>query len=44
MEGDEALLVIRELGLSNFAVGLVGVLSLSFPGAVLPVAVAAGVF
>lgn len=44
MSSDEALPLVRELGVANVATGLVGVLSLSFPSFVLPVAISAGVF
>ena len=44
MKTDEALPVIRELGISNFAVGLAGVVSLWVSGFVMPVALIAAVF
>jgi hypothetical protein len=44
MKSDEALPVVRELGVANFSIGVVGVLSLLAPGFVLPVAIAAGIF
>jgi hypothetical protein len=44
MTSDEALPLIRELGVANLAAALVGLLSLAAPGFVLPVAISAGVF
>ena len=44
MKSDEALPVVRELGVANFSIGVVGVLSLLAPSFVLPVAIAAGIF
>lgn len=44
MQSDEALLLVRELGVANFGTGLVGLLSLAAPSFVLPVAISAGVF
>jgi uncharacterized protein DUF6790 len=41
---DEALPVVRELGVANFATGVVGTISLLQPSFVLPVAIAAGIF
>jgi hypothetical protein len=42
--GDEALPLIRELGIANFALGVVGVASLAAPSFVLPSAIAAAIF
>jgi hypothetical protein len=44
IEGDGVLAVVRELGISNFCAGIVGVLSLLYPAFVLPVAVYAAIF
>ncbi|MDQ6433979.1 hypothetical protein RB623_07960 [Mesorhizobium sp. LHD-90] len=44
MKSAEALPVVRELGVANFSIGTVGVLSLLAPSFVLPVAIAAGIF
>ena len=44
MEGDEALTLVRELGVSNFAVGVVGLAAVAVPTFVLPSAITAGVF
>ena len=44
MATDEALPVIRELGVANLTTALVALLSIVAPGFVLPVAIAAGVF
>ena len=44
MTSDEALPLVRELGVANLATGLVGVLSLTLPGFILPVSISAGVF
>ncbi len=41
---DDALPIVRELGVANLATGVVGVLSLARPGFVLPVAIAATIF
>lgn len=41
---DDALPVIRELGVSNFAIGIVGMASVAKPGFVLPVAMIAAIF
>lgn len=41
---DEALPLVRELGVANFATGVVAVLSLWVPTFVLPVAISAGIF
>jgi hypothetical protein len=44
LEHDESLLLVRELGFANLALGLVGMLSLLLPAWRLPVALAGGVF
>ncbi|RZL91071.1 MAG: hypothetical protein EOP82_13810 [Variovorax sp.] len=44
IKGDEALLLVRELGFGNFAIGVVGSLSLFFPGWVIPAALVGGIF
>jgi hypothetical protein len=43
-ESDDVLPLVRELGIANFASGVVGVASLVFPSFVLPVAVSATIF
>lgn len=44
IKADEALPLVRELGVANFATGVVAVLSLWVPTFVLPVAISAGIF
>lgn len=44
IDGDEALPLVRELGIANFATGMVGIASLAAPSFVLPVAISAGIF
>lgn len=44
MKTDEALPVVRELGVANFAIGVLGVSSAWAPSFVLPVAVAGAIF
>jgi hypothetical protein len=44
MQGDDALTLVRELGVSNFAVGVVGLAAVAVPTFVLPSAITAGVF
>ena len=44
IKADEALPLVRELGVANFATGVVAVLSLWVPAFVLPVAISAGIF
>ncbi|MGB9382369.1 DUF6790 family protein [Candidatus Binatus sp.] len=44
IKGDEALPIVRELGVANLATGVVGVASLAEPTFVLPVAIAAAIF
>jgi hypothetical protein len=41
MTGDEALPIVRELGVANIAIGVVGLLSLAAPSFRLPTAIAA---
>jgi len=44
MKTDEALPIVRELGVSNFAVGAAGVVSLWVPSFIVPVALVAAIF
>jgi len=44
LTGDDALPLVRELGVANFATGVVGIASLAVPSFVLPVAISAGIF
>lgn len=44
MTGDEALPIVRELGVANVATGVVGLLSIAAPSFTLPVAIAAAIF
>jgi hypothetical protein len=44
IHGDDALPLVRELGIANFAAGAVGILSLLRPDFVLPSAIAAAIF
>jgi hypothetical protein len=44
IEGDEALPLVRELGMANLGAGLVGLLSLARPGFVTPIAIWAALF
>jgi hypothetical protein len=44
IKSDDALPLVRELGIANFATGVVGLASLLQPGFVLPVAIASGIF
>jgi hypothetical protein len=44
IESDDALPIVRELGVANFATGIVGMISLIRPEFVLPVAISAGLF
>jgi hypothetical protein len=44
IESSEALPLVRELGVANFATGVVGVASLLAPSFVLPVAISAAIF
>ena len=42
--GDDALPIVRELGVANVATGVVGLLSLAAPSFTLPVAISAAIF
>jgi len=44
MKTEEALPIIRELGIGNFAIGVAGVASLWIPGFIAPVALIAAIF
>jgi hypothetical protein len=44
IKSDDALPLVRELGIANFATGTVGILSLAKPTFVPPVAIAAAIF
>jgi len=44
IEGDDALLLVRELGFANLSIGIAGTLSLGFGGWALPLALAGGIF
>ena len=44
MSGDDALPLVRELGVANLTTGIVGLASLAAPSFVLPVAISAGLF
>ncbi len=44
IKGDEALPLVRELGVANLATGVVGLASLAAPSFVLPVAISSGIF
>jgi len=44
IKSDDVLPIVRELGVANFATGVVGIASLAKPGFVLPVAIAAAIF
>ena len=44
IKGDDPLPFVRELGMANFATGVVGLLSLWQPSFVLPVAISAAIF
>ncbi|MGD0864130.1 MAG: DUF6790 family protein [Rhizomicrobium sp.] len=44
LKSDDALPIVRELGVANLATGVVGLASLAKPGFVLPVALAAAIF
>ncbi|MDM0082383.1 hypothetical protein QTI17_17460 [Variovorax sp. J31P179] len=44
IKGDDALLLVRELGFGNLAIGVVGTLSLFFAGWVVPAALVGGLF
>jgi len=44
MTSDEALPLVRELGIANLATGMVGLLSVFAPSFILPTAISAGIF
>lgn len=44
IHGDDALPLVRELGVANFAAGTVGILSLPRPDFILPSAIGAAIF
>jgi hypothetical protein len=44
LTSDDALPIVRELGVANFAVGVVGMASLANPSFVLPVGISAAIF
>ena len=44
IKGNEALPIVRELGLANLSMGLLGILSLLVPAFVLPAAIVGGLF
>jgi hypothetical protein len=44
IEGSDALLLVREIGAANLAIGVVGVASLWRPDFILPIALAAAIF
>lgn len=44
IKNDDALPLVRELGIANFATGIVGMASLAMPSFVLPMAVSGAVF
>ena len=44
LRSDDALPIVRELGVANFATGVVGIASLGKPNFVLPVAIIAAIF
>ncbi len=44
IEGDDVLLVVRELGFANLSIGMLGVASLMAAGWVVPAALAGGLF
>jgi hypothetical protein len=44
LEGEGPLVIVRELGFANFAIGIVGLLAVSFPAFVLPAAIYASIF
>lgn len=44
MRDDEALPIVRELGVTNIAAGVVGLISVGVPSFVLPAAISAGIF
>lgn len=44
LKSDEPLLIVRELGFANVALGLVGLLSIYFSSWIVPIALAGGIF
>jgi hypothetical protein len=44
LEGDNALVVVQELGIANFCAGVLGVLSLPYPAFTAPAAIYAAIF
>lgn len=44
IEGSEALPLVQELGVANFATGVVGLASMVWPSFLTPVAISAGIF
>jgi len=44
IKSDDALPLVRELGVANFATGVVGIISLAKPSFILPVAISATIF
>lgn len=44
MKSEEALPLVRELGVANFGTAVIGLLSLVMPTFILPVSIAAGIF
>jgi hypothetical protein len=44
IDGEDALALVRELGVANIATAVVGLLSLAFASFILPVSISAGVF
>jgi hypothetical protein len=44
MKSEEALPLVRELGVANIATGAVGLLSLAFASFILPISISAGIF
>jgi Family of unknown function (DUF6790) len=44
LKSDDALPVVRELGIANFSMGIIGVLALAKPSFVLPAAISAAIF
>lgn len=44
LTGEGALVIVRELGFANLAIGIVGLLALRFPAFVLPAAIYASIF
>jgi hypothetical protein len=44
LRSDDALPIVRELGIANFATGIIGALALAKPSFVLPAAISAAIF